>query len=893
MTLWLVLHGIRRAPRRLLLASIGVAFPVAVLAASLLFLNLAVASMTQTSLRGVKLEQRALATTLSANMTAIGKRLAAVPGVSRVDRFAAADVVVTTPGHPGGASARLFAIDPSYVRDNPWVHVVHGKLGGGGALLGQTLSVTSGFGAAKRLTIQLAGTTSTFSLTLPHTGTVDLRDTLTSWFSIPVGDVQGDQVLVPRALVIDYATFERLLLPQIKLQLGTATPVLNPGLTDLPPVSLEAHIHIDHAAFPHDPAQAAAWSTARRHVLERQATGEIVVADDAFERLTEAASDASNAITLFLLLGLPGVLVAAALALAAQSALADANRREDALLRQRGATDCQLARLAAVPAAFAWVIGSVIGLLVAAGTVSAVTGTQVWDGVPTGRLALAIGLPVAAGALTTLVRLVGLVRASRRPEVVERRRLDKGWQPPWRRAWLDVIATAVGLAILAVSAASGGLKPIPIDPSQGSTLALRFYVLLGLVFLWLGLTLLAVRVLLRRAARWAQPQPAGSLTSWQAATRRWLGRRPARTGVAIVLGALAVAFGVQVVTFVATYQAATRAETNAAFGSDLRLTPGNPLVDLPGLPRRRLRAVSPIRFVPARAQSDRKTIMAIDPASYAQTVARAPQIESGGGIEALARDPHAILIARELQRDFEVQPGDTIAITLLPDDKDASRNVKLTVAGVFRSVPPSDPPAEIVMSAAGLPPQLTGQPDFYLARTQPGTHVNALADTLRRGILHDKFAVSTVGTHARTAQRSLTALNLAPLAMIEALAAGLIAAVGVAVLGAFIVLERRREFAILQAVGADAAQVRAGTRVEGTLALTASLAIGIPVGLILGLISVRLLGLFFTLPPPLLTVPIARIAGFAILMSTTTAGALTAALAAINKVSAAVSLREP
>lgn len=892
MTLWLVLHSLRRTPRRLLLASVGVAFPVAVFAASLLFLNLAVNDMTKTSLAPLKLEQRALATTLDANMTQIGKKLATVPGVSHVDRFAAADVVVSTPGQPGGASARLFAIDPSYVKHNPWVRIVNGDIGKT-ALFDQTLRATPGFGSARQVSIKIQGNTSGFQLKLPATGTADLRETLPAWYGIPVGDVQGDQALVPRAIVIDYPTFEKSVLPALKAQLGTKTPVLNPGLTDLPPVSLESHIHIDHSSFPADPGQAAPWSKGLRHVLERQATGEIVVADDAFEPLTEAASDASNAITLFFLLGLPGVLVAAALALATQSALADAHRREDALLRLRGATDRQLAWLAALPATFAWLIGSILGLAVAAGAVTAVTGKLVWDGVTSGRLAFAIGVAITAGLLTTLVRLFGLVRASRRPEVVERRRMEQGWRPLWRRGWLDVVSIGVGLAILGISAAGGGLKQIPLDPSQSSTLTLRFYVLLGLVFLWLGVTLLAVRVLLARAARWSRPDQTGSLGSWRTATLRWLGRRPARTGVAIVLGALAVAFGVQVVTFVDTYRAAKQAETNAAFGSNLRLTPGNPLVDLPGLPRKQFAAVSPIRSVPSRAQSDRKTIMALDMPSYANTVTKAPQMISGGGIGAITRDPHSILIAKELQVDFEVKPGDTIPITLFPDDKDASRNVKYKVAGVFRSVPPSDPPAEIVMNVAGLPPNLVGQPDFYLLHTQPGVSVSAAADGLRQGPLKGKFAVSTTGTQKRTAQRSLAALNLGPLATIEAVAAGLIAAIGVAVLGAFIVLERRREFAILQAVGADASQVRAGPRLEGTIAVVASVVIGVPVGLALGLFSVRLLGLFFTLPPPLLSVPIGPIAGFVVLMAAASAVALAAAMIAIDKVSAATSLREP
>jgi putative ABC transport system permease protein len=810
--------------------------------------------------------------------------------VSQVDRFAAADVVVRPAGAGSGASARLFAVDPAYFRHHPWVHVVHGSTAGG-ALLDQTLRNTPGFGSAGRVTLSLAGSTA-LSLTLPVAGRADLRDTLSAWFAIPIGEVQGDEALVPRAIVIDYRVFERSVLPVLKRELGTATPVLNRALTDLPPVSLEAHVSLDHAVYPTDPGLAAKWSSSRRHLLERRAPGDIVVTDEAFEPLTEASSDAGNALTLFILLGLPGAIVAAGLGLAAQSALADAHRREDALLRLRGATDRQLAWLTAVPEAAAWVAGSAIGLLAAAAAVTGVTGRMVWDGVPSSKLVPAVGLPLAAGALTAAARLAGLLRASRRPEVVQRRRLERGWQPLWRRAWLDVAAIALGVAILAFDLASGGLRQTPIEPAQGATLALRFYVLLGLVFVWIGATLLAVRLLLALLARRARAGT-GAATSWPAMTRRWLGRRPARAGVAVVLGALAVAFATEVVTFVATYRAAKRQEARTAFGADLRIVPADPARDLPPLPRAHVAGISPVRLVPARAGSDRKTIMALDIASYARAAATAPQLLSGAGLAALARDPHSVLITREIAADFEVGPGDILPLTLFPDDKDQSRNVKLKVAGVYRAIAPSDPPAELTMSTAGLPPYLLHQADFYLVRTPDGAPPASAAAALRGGVLRGAAAVRTIDQQPRSARRSLTALNLGPLAALEAVGSGLIAAIGVAVLGAFIVLERGREFAILQAVGATRAQLRASPRQEGAIAVTASLAIGLPLGLLLGALAVRVLGLFFTLPPPLLELPGWTLAGFAALMAAASALALAGALAAVTRVGAATTLREP
>ncbi|MEP6689272.1 MAG: FtsX-like permease family protein, partial [Gemmatimonadales bacterium] len=653
------------------------------------------------------------------------------------------------------------------------------------------------------------------------------------------------------------------------------------------------HVAVDHGAYPPDPGDAALWSNQLRHKLEAKAPGQIVLADDAFEPLTEASSDASNAKTLFILLGIAGALAAMALGLAVQSALAEAHRREDALLRLRGATGRQLVVLAAAQAGLAWVVGSVLGVLVAAGAVTALTGRLVWHDVPAGTVAAAILLAVAVGALTSIFRLVQLVRAGRRPEVVERRRLERGWWPLWRRAWLDLAAIGVGAAILAVDLASGGLKPIPIEPSQGSTLALRFYILLGLVFLWVGVTLLAVRGLLARAAVLARPGRAGERQSWRSISLRWLGRRPARTGVALVIGALAVAFGTQVVTFVATYREAKRAENTAAFGSNLRLTPSDPSTPLPALDTREVAAVSPIRLVPVRAGTDRKTILTLELNSYPKAATAPARLVSGGGLAALAHDPSGVLIAPEIAADFEVHAGDPLPLTLFPDDKDQSRNIKLRVAGVFRSFPPTNPPAEMVIGTGALPPYLLQTPDFYLARAAPGASPTAVARQLRQGPLRGKFAVTTISDQVRFEPRSLTALNLGPLGDLEAIGAALIASIGVAVLGAFLVLERRREFAILQSLGADASQIRAGPAQEGAAAVLGSIAIGVPVGLGLGVLSVRILGLFFTLPPSLLTLPLGKLIGFVLLMAVISAVALSGALFTASRVNAAATLREP
>jgi putative ABC transport system permease protein len=886
MTLWQAGNEIRRAPRRLGLAALAVALPVALLSATLLFVDVAVHSMTRLALQPVQVEMRVLAPSLNTNLTAMGSQLSSVHGVRRVERFAAAEVVVGTAGSKDRATARLFAVDPGYLTHHPWVGAAGGSLQRG-ALLNGSLKSAPGLGTAHTVTVGLRGQQEPL-VSVPVSGTADLRRA-TTWFQIPAGDVQGDIAVVPRAIVIDYATFDRLLRPALVAALGATTPVLNPGLTDLPPVDLEAHVTVDHNAYPTDPGSALVWSAGLRHALERRAGTSVVVADDAAEALTFARDDAANAKILFLLLGIPGVLVAAILGLAAESALAEARRREESLMRLRGATDRQLARLTAAHAAVAGVLGGIAGIALAIVAVSVIHSRAIWQDIPAARLAFSLALALAAGAVIVIVRVARVVRAGRRSEVVaDRSVLERGWTPTWRRARLDALAITVGIVILGLNALVGGLKATPIE---GPVLALSFYVLLAPILLWIGVSLLAVRGLLAALGRLSRPDAARPLRSWRGAALRWLGRRPARTAVVLVLGTLAVAFGTEVISFVATYSAAKQADARAAFGSDLHLTPSTEAPVDPGSPPG-VAATTPVRYVPARVGSDRKTILMIDVPSYTAASTVQPRMLSGQGYRELQKNRYGVLVAPEIARGFAVGPGDSLPVTVFPDDQEKSRIVNLKVVGVLRSFAPTEPLSEMVMSTAALRPFLWPAPETYLARVADGHDQTATAAELRHGSTGSAFQVTTLVGQSRADQRTLTSLNLAGLGSLESIGAGLVAALGIAVLIAFLVLERRREFAVLRALGADTPRLLTGPGLEGAAAMVGSIVLGIPIGLGLAVVAVRVLGLFFTQPPPVLTFAPLALGAFGLLVLLTSTLTLAAALIAVTRVAAAAVLRE-
>jgi putative ABC transport system permease protein len=288
--------------------------------------------------------------------------------------------------------------------------------------------------------------------------------------------------------------------------------------------------------------------------------------------------------------------------------------------------------------------------------------------------------------------------------------------------------------------------------------------------------------------------------------------------------------------------------------------------------------------------TDRKNLMALDLATYRQTATMPPSMISGEGIEALERDPTAVLVHAEIADGFGVAAGDMLTVTVFPDDAGRTRNLTLRVAGVYRAVPPVDPFAEMVTTSAAIPAPLPAA-DFYLARTAPGRSANEVATHIRQ--VAPAFTVTTIDQQVIQERRSLTTLDLHGMGRLESIAAASVAAVGVAVLCAFLVLERRRESAILRAVGATTGQVLTAPAVEGTIAVVGSLLIGVPIGVGLSILSIRILGLFFTLPPPLYVLPSGALLGLAALMVAMSAVAIGLALRSVARQDPAPVLREP
>ena len=883
----LLIRSLTRFPRRLVVGVVGVALPVGLLAAIAFFVDSASQSMSRQAVANVKVDLQAVATSPTVDMAALAKQLVVVPGIVSAERFAAVDVDVTTPLSATPTRARLFAVDPTYFAAHDWLHVTGGTLATG-TLLADPLAAAASTPIAS---VQVALAGGVVIATLPVDGSVDLRDATPFW-ALPSGDEQGSVVFSPNALVVDYSTFERTLLPAIRADFaaGGLTAKAAASSTSLPPLSIETQLVIDRSMLSADPVTATRNATALRRTLERVEPGSITVVDNVTEALGSARTDATNAKILFLLIGIPGVLVAAALSLTTSNALAATRRREQALLRLRGATPQQLRRLALGTMSVVGAAGSVVG--VAAGYLAvraSLSGPL--PGVASARFAISALLGVTVGAIVTAIGSRVLSRATTTSSfVTERRGFERGWSPTWMRRRIDVIALIVGAVILVINAATGGFRRTPGGETQ--TLALGFFVLIGPIALWLGAAMLATRLLLRLATRVTRPAATNSPASWRAANLRFMGRRPARTGATILLGTLAVAFGVNLLTFVHTYDAGRARDVAVGLGSDLRVIPAlTTPVPVPPLAAGDIAGSTPLRRIVATVGSDRRNVYAIDTATYSSTVTSAPVMQSGKGVESLESNPNGVLVDWQLARDFAIRVGDIVRVSF-KDPAGKPRVGSYTATGVFRSFAPASPSSELVVNVTSLP-IAAPPPDFYLARVASGhtqtevrLRLNAAAATSA------SWRVSTAGDAFQREQSTLAFLDLRGLSRIETGGTALIAAIGVALLGAFVVLERRREFAVLRAVGATTAQVFTGPALEAIATVTASVVFGVPIGLGTAVVSTRVLSLLFTLPAPTISPPVFQLVVLVAITAAAAVVAIAGSLAVLARQRPSVVLRE-
>ena len=638
-------------------------------------------------------------------------------------------------------------------------------------------------------------------------------------------------------------------------------------------VHTQVHARLDHS-LPGDPAAAYTAVSGRARNLELRLAGAALVGDNLGAALAAARSDGLYAQVLFLFLGLPGAVLAGLLTAAVARAGGERRRREQALLRARGATAGRLVRLGVLEAVAVGVAGDFVGIALALAVGRAAFGTAGFGGTAVAAAGWTAGAALAGLAIAAATVAVPAWRVARSVSVATaRRRVRRIGSPWWARAGVDLWLLAASAVIFWLTGRGG--YQLVLAPEGVPTISVSYWAFAGPGLLWVGSGLLAWRMadlalhrgrrLLARAIR----PVAGPLAATVAAS---LARQRRLLASALVLVALTISFAGSTAAFNATYRQQAEVDARLSNGADVTITesPGRAVgpgaaADLAAIPG--VASVEPLQHRFAYVGADLQDLYGVRPGTIVGATSLQDAYFAGGTARRLmgqlAARPDAVLVSAETVRDFQLRPGDAITVRLQDGRSKAFRDVPFHYAGVVKEFPTAPRDSFLVANADYITKATASDAVGAFLVDTGGQSPSTVAERVRRRV-GTEAQVSDVVTSRRLVGSSLTAVDLAGLTRVElgfalvlaAAATGLVLALGLA--------ERRRTFAIATALGASPRQLGAFVWAEATFVTVGGFLAGSAGGWALSGMLVKVLTGVFDPPPAALAVPwpyLAAVAG--------------------------------
>ena len=835
---------------RLAGAVLGVGLTVALIAAIGTFTVSASRSMTARAIAGLPVDwQVALpagsnaAPVIAATRSAAAVSALAVVGYADASGFKATTSATEQTTGPG----QVVGLPPGYAaRFHGQIAPLLGSLDG--VLLAQQTAANLHAGVGDTITIERPGLA---PVSARVAGIVALPNA-DSMFQVPgLHGGAGPQAPPDNVVLLPMARFQDL----FGTQPAGNQPAGGPGSA-----RLQLHVRLDHNKLPAEPGAAFLAVTHAANNLSARTAGAAVVADNLSARLAGARSDALYARVLFLFLGAPGVALAVLFTLAVAASGAERRRREQGLLRTRGASVRQLLQVAAVEAGCIGLGG------VAAGLLLAVLASLIWW---SPAALAAAGWWMLAGALSGLALAAAAIllpawRDAGTSTVAATRVPARPCPPLWQRLFADVVLLAIAGLVFWLTAAGG--YQVVVAPEGVPQTSIHYESFLAPFFLWIGGALLGMRLArlaLARGGRVLSPllaPLAGALSPVVAASLSRQ-RQPIARGAALV--ALAFAFAASTSVFDSTYRGQSRVDAELTNGADVTVTgttaapAGSRLASLAALPG--VVAAEPMQHRYAYVGADLQDIFGIDPTRIARATPMSDALFTGASARAmlarLAARPDGVLVSQETVNDFQLNPGDLLNLRLQGADH-AFHVVPFHYVGIAREFPTAPHDSFLVANAAYIA-RATGVPgsEVVLLRTRPAsaTAVAAAARTVAAGM--PGVAVTTLDQAQALISSSLTAVDLRGLTRLELGFAVLMIAGATGLLLALGLAERRRSFTILAALGARPWQMGAFVWSEAVPVVAFGAAAGLGLGFAVAWVLVRLLSGVFDPPPESLAVP--------------------------------------
>ncbi|MHB8652862.1 MAG: FtsX-like permease family protein [Terriglobia bacterium] len=837
---------VRRRSGRMLPAVLGVSLTIALLAILGIFINVSAATMTQRALGDIPVDWQ-IEIVPGADIAAVEQNLRSAARVRTLDQIGYASVPGITATSAGTTqttgAGKVLGIGPTYWQDFP------AELR---PLLGSSVGILIAQQTAANLHVAVGDTVSVNRLALPPVtaridGVIDLpqEDSLFQAVGVPAG--AAPQAPPDNVIVLPIALWHQWFDPQAAVR----------------PDSIRMQLHARLAnALPPDPSAAFVYVQQLAHNFEARVAGSALVGDNLAARLDAVREDALYARVLFLFLGLPGAILAIILTFAVSATGTDRRRREQALLRVRGASTGAILRLETLEAVVVSTLAVIVALIITAWITRQMVTIAVdrRQTIVVGAIALVVGIGTALAAV-----MVPAWRDARQSSVrAGRVRVGRAGRPFWERTWIDFILLVIS-GLVYWRAASSGYQ-IVLTPEGVAQTSVSYVSFLAPLTLWIGVGLLVTRMFRHglAAGRAFIAHLFRPLTRSMASIVAASVSRQARLiSRGVVLVTLAYSFAVSTAVFNTTYNAQSRVDAELTNGSDVTVTgttayPAGPLLDrislVPGV--RAARAMIR-RF--AYVGNDLQDIYGIDPLTIGDATDLSNAFFANNDAQAtsrtLASQPDGVLLSQETVFDFQLRVGDLINLRLQNAKDHQYHVVPFHFVGVVREFPSAPKDSFIVANASYVAAQTgnAAREVVLIGSSIPPSQLAAQVQTVVAGLPGAR--VTDLGSVLKTISSSLTAVDLRGLTWIEmSFAILLIAGASGLVLGLGLV-ERRRDFALLAAMGAKGRQLGSFLWTEGLIILSSGIVLGFAAGFALAKMLVKVLTGVFDPPPQALSIP--------------------------------------
>jgi putative ABC transport system permease protein len=880
----IALAGLVRAPGRTVVRIVVLAAATALLGGMILFVGNALHQMSGSAVRAVPLDWQGPVGSYAQDAR-VASRVARQAGVGQASATATAPLAAS--GHTGAGgktstgSGGVLGVPPDYLARIHTFRMLQGSLKPGGVVLDQQMAATLQARIGDRVTLTAKRGGPARAYPVSGVAVVTEPDVLFQPLNPAVGPAPAQPpaniaILTTDTLARSYAQGLRTITP------ASPGSSVQPGAQD----GVQWQVQAQLASGPlitGSPSQALKRADRTRNRVERSLPGQVQFVDNLSDSLNTAAGDALYAETLFVMLAVPGALIALGLAYLAALGTVERDRRDLALLRARGATRRDLVGMAAAESAALGVVAGLVGAAVAFGAVEAVVagGAQITPPRAAVTVAACMVLAVAGAAAA---RLAASARVLSSSVADGRRAVQRGGKPLWQRLHLDLAALAVSGLIYWLTARTG--FSAVVNPDSNPTLSLSVYMFFAPALLWIGATLLLVR-LRGRALAWLAGRAAGG----RARDRRGFllvsaSRRGSAINRGLVVVGLLLAFGVNLGIFSATYDRQANVDAQLTLGADVTAT-APPGVTAGHRLERRIASVPGVTATTALDHSyayvgpDLQDTYGIDPATFGRaTTLRDSYFLGGSAAQSMSRlrsTPDGILVSRETITDYSLARGDLLKLRVLDRATGKFRVARFHVAGVVQEFPSAPKDSFMVANLAYLERVTNGSgPNAVFAKASGDPR--AVARRVAAATGADGTQVKDIRAQTAQTVSSITTVDLKGISNIEEAFAIVLAAGAMALFVALGLAERRHEFATMAALGRSLRDVSAFLWSEALLVLGAGLALAAGLGWLLSEMLVAMLQHVFDPPPDALAVPWAYLLelGGAAVLATLVATALAA-----------------